>query len=543
MKTMKSVLALILVAVLCLALFAACAKSETEAPKNDTTPSSTDTAPAKNDEPADTDEPAPADEPVDEPETYDPEDYTDIVMYYFDLRMCAADNGQHIEDAINEYIGPKYGLQVDLTWMVIGDWLTKVQLNIGSGERVDVLPLEVGCGVGTMYTNTMIMDITDYMAEYAPETMELMANFLPAYMYNGRLYGVPTLRGYVTNQYITMRKDILEELNLMDKAESMSSWTDFEEIMAAVTEAYKGTGLWAVGNGVNKGFGFPAGGGFIGYDKFEDTDRYDGIGDSVGMAKTDKEGHVTWVHDDPQIEKDYARVRAWRENGWAYPDSALDETHGDELMKQNVQFASIQASEYGIDAVKSANCGHPTFSVMHAPGMIMTSTLTSWGIGVPVTADEPEGACKMINVLYTDEYVMNLITRGQEGVDYRLVDGECVYDLAEAGHYYYEADFLIGNNLLTHPVQGQGADYFKEIKAINDAADISPYLGFVFDNGELSQYIANITAVGDQYSADMGGGNYTPEMYAEEKAKYEAAGVHEYLDELQKQLDAWMAAN
>ena len=157
MKKWKAILALVLVAALMCALFAACAKSEEN---TNTTPSTSDTTPAKSDEtPAESEEPASS-----EPETYDPEDYTDIVMYYFDLRMCAADNGQHIEDAINEYIGPKYGLQVDLTWMVIGDWLTKVQLNIGSGERVDVLPLEVGCGVGTMYTNTMIMDITDYMA-------------------------------------------------------------------------------------------------------------------------------------------------------------------------------------------------------------------------------------------------------------------------------------------------------------------------------------------------------------------------------------------
>ena len=534
MKKWKAILALVLVAALFCTLFAACAKSEEN---TNTTPSTSDTTPAKSDEtPAESEEPASS-----EPETYDPEDYTDIVMYYFDLRMCAADNGQHIEDAINEYIGPKYGLQVDLTWMVIGDWLTKVQLNIGSGERIDVLPLEVGCGVGTMYTNTMIMDITDYMAEYAPETMELMAPYLDAYKFGGRLYGVPTLRGYVTNRYICMRKDILEEIGMLEKAENMSSWSEFEEILAAVTDAYKGTGLWAIGNGTSKGYGVPNGDGFISYDKFSDTDVFDSLGDTLAQVYSDRDGHVSWVKEQPQLEENYKRFRAWRENGWAWPDSALDETHGDELMKQGVQFASIQPSEYGVESVKSANCGFPILAVNAAPGMIMTSTLTSWGIGVPSTADEPEGACKMINILYTDEYVMNLLTRGQEDVDYRLVDGEVVYDVAETGHYYYEADFLIGNNLLTHPVQGQGADYFEQIKAINDAADVSPYLGFVFDTTDVQNLIANITAVNDQYNADLAGGNYTPEMFAEAKAKYETAGVREYLDIIQKQLDAWLA--
>jgi len=533
MKKWKAILALVLVAALFCTLFAACAKSEEN---TNTTPSTSDTTPAKSDEtPAESEEPASS-----EPETYEPEDYTDIVMYYFDLRMCGAENGQHIEDAINEYIGPKYGLQVDLTWFVIGDWLTKIQLAIGSGERVDVLPLEAGNGVATLYANTMVMDITDYMAEYAPETMELMADYVDAYKFGGRLYGIPTLRGYVTNQYIIMRKDILEELGLLEKAENMSSWSEFEEILAAVADAYKGTGMFAIGNGTSKGYGLPNGGGVIAYEKFEDADIYDYMGDSLSQAYTDREGHVSWVKEQPQVEENYKRVATWLKNGWAYPDSALDETHGDELMKQNVQFSTLQQSEYGVEAVKSANCGFPLVAVQNAPGMIMTATLTSWGIGVPITADEPEGACKMINILYTDEYVMNLITRGQEGVDYDLVDGECVYT-KEPGSFYYEADFLIGNNLLTHPVEGQGADYFEQIKAINEAATVSPYLGFVFDTTGLDLTIANITAVNDQFNADLSGGNYTPEMFAEAKAKYETAGVRDYLDEIQKQLDAWMA--
>ncbi len=535
MKKCKVILALILVAALCLALFAACSKPDTNPTKTDE-PAKTDTAPAKTDT-----TPAKADTPdeSEEEKTYSEDEYTDLVMNFFDLRMCAADNSQHIVDAINEYIGPKYGLQVSITYYTISDWMTKVQLAIGSGERIDVCELGFGNGVGTLYTNTMIMDITDYAAEYAPEAMELMGAYLDAYKYNGRLYGIPTNRGLCTNSYVIMRKDILEEVGMLEQGQKLHSWSGFEEILKAVAEKYKDTGFFALGNGAGSSnspsYLFDG-------DEWSTLVQWDNLGDTTSMAMSDDAGHVSWYMDDPRYVDKLEMVVRWKEEGLLYPDSAIDTTHGDELMKQNVQFASIQESEYGVEAVKAANCGYELVCPMYAPGWITTGGLTKSGVGVPITAEEPEAACRFINVLYTDEYVMNLLIRGQEDVDYRLVDNQCVYDVKEKGAYYYEADFLCGNNLLIHPVEGQGADYFEQIKKINEAATVSPYLGFVFNNGDVQNLIANITAVSDQYSKDFACGNYTPEKLAEAKAKYESGGVHEYLDELQKQLDAWLAS-
>ena len=41
----------------------------------------------------------------------------------------------------------------------------------------------------------------------------------------------------------------------------------------------------------------------------------------------------------------------------------------------------------------------------------------------------------------------------------------------------------------------------------------------------------------------MQGGLYTPELYDEYLAKLEVANVRGYLDEVQKQLTAWIEAN
>ena len=530
MRQVKVLLASLLVLSLIVCMFAACAKQAepTGEPQTTQTTPSTPSTQTPADEPADEPEAPPADEPL---------EIDDIIMYYFDLRMIGADQGPRIVDAINEYIGPKYGLNVSIDYFVIGEWLTKVQLAIGSGERVDLMQLGAGSDVVTLQSKGMLMDISEYVDEYAPEALELMDKYMDSYRMNGGLYGFPTFRGYVTNQYIIMRKDILEELGMVELAENMSSWSEYEQILQAVHDNYTDSqNLWAVSK--NSGFSCVPNGLWNG-DKFSDSYTWDTLLDATSQVLTDDQGNVSWVMDDPRHEEKYARVATWAEKGYIWPDSSLVDTHGDELMKQGISFSMLDRSEYGIEAVKGNNCGHEVICPKYQDGLIVTDSLTGWGCGVPTTAEEPEAACKMINVLYTDAYVMNLLTRGIEGEDYTLVDGEVVY--GDEPHYY-EADFLIGNNTLLYPLQGQGADYFEQIKKINDEAQLGTYMGFTLDRSNLDLIIGNLTAVNDQYSKTLGTGGYTPELYAEYKSKLLDAGVQDYLADIQNQLTAFLAS-
>jgi putative aldouronate transport system substrate-binding protein len=75
------------------------------------------------------------------------------------------------------------------------------------------------------------------------------------------------------------------------------------------------------------------------------------------------------------------------------------------------------------------------------------------------------------------------------------------------------------------------------------AAPVSPYLGFTPDMAELANQIAAITAVNDTYTPRIYTGAFSGTDYAEYIAALKTAGVEEYLAEIQKQLDAWIAAN
>ena len=519
MKKFKAILALLLVAALMLTLFAACSSSEEPATDN---PPAGNTGDGNNGE-------------IDYGDEEDTE-MANIEFYFFDLRMTGQDHGERIEAAVNELTEPAINTHVNITYMVIGDWLTKVQLAIGGGEQVDVAALCAGSSVATMYTNTMLTDITDLMPEYAPETMALMEDYLGPYTYEGRLYGLPTYRNYCTNGYVIMRGDILDEIGMREQGENLSSWSDLEEIMAAVAEQYAGTGLYPISKGA--AYTVITGNGAVSSDsgEFADYIRWDVLGDTLSMVRSDNDGNVSLYPAMPEYEAECALVKEWYDKGWVYPDSAITDTHGDELMKQGVAFATVQTSEVGIEAVKTDSIGYEVVCPIRYDGIISTSTLTSWGIGVPITTEEPEAACKFINMMYTNEDLMDLLIWGIEGEDYEIVEDQV--QLVENG--YYQADFLIGNNTLLTPLYGNGADFFDNVASINESTERSPYLGFALDTSDLDLVIGQITAVNDQYQQSLNCGEYTPENYQAYLDALEAAGVQDYLDAVQSQLNAWL---
>ncbi len=524
MKKFKTILALLLVATLMLAMLAACGQSEDAQQSGGSTQSGSGSAQNDNDGEIDY-----GDEDEDE--------MGNIEFWYFDLRMTGADYGQHVEDAINAITEEKINTHVNITWVTVADFQNKFTLAMSGGDTIDLTQIFTYAKLNTLYANGQLMDITDLLNKYAPETLELMSDYIGTYTYDGKIYGVPTLRNFVTNGYIIMRKDILEEVGMLEQAENLSSWSEFEEIMAAVNDAYAGTGLYALCKGSGRTV-MPATGSLSHGDSFADVEVYDTLGDTLNVVYTDSEGNVSLYQEQEAYQQEIQMAKSWADNGWVYPDSSMVDTHGDELLKQGVAFATIQPSEIGVEVTKGNSCGYELVCAKYYDGMIKTSNLTSWGCGVPITAENPAGAVKFINLMYTDAEIMNLLTWGVEGTDYEIEDGQVKQP--ENG-YYYEADFLIGNNTLLTPLYGNGADFYDRVKQTVDAAKCSPYLGFTLDTADLDLVISQITAVVDQYYGAMNCGLYSEADYEAYVEKLKAAGVQDYLDAIQTQLNAWMS--
>ncbi|MBO6054768.1 MAG: ABC transporter substrate-binding protein [Oscillospiraceae bacterium] len=501
MKTMKSILALVLVCCLALCLFTACSDKPGDAGQK---PGSS------------------TEEPI------------EVIAWFADVYGHGGDHGERLNEAVNRITEPQ-GITVKLSLINIGDWLAKVQTSIIGGERVDLMTYSINCGVTSMITQKMAMDMTDYLKADAPETMELMKDYLDADSVNGRIFGVPTLRSYVTNGYVCFQKDALDELGLTEKAQNLDSWSGLEEILGKLAEANKGTSRYAFCGGI--GTVIASTGYMIHGDKWSDIEVVDTLGDSANVIYADKEGHVSLAQKQESFIEACKIAKEWMDNGWIFPDSIYDSAmSAQETIGAGGALSEICTSEIGLEAMKQQIYKAPALCVKLYTGNIKTGTLTGWGMGLPVTCEEPEGAVKLINMLYTNSDLMKVLVNGEEGVDYELVDGQA----KQIENQFSQGNFIYGNNLLTLPVYGTGADLYERVDKMNKEAECSPYLGFNLNTADLDLVLSQINAVTDQYRCAIASGGYSDAYFNEYMEKLEAAGVQDYIDAVQAQLSAWM---
>ncbi len=538
MKKLKSLLALLLVAALCLTLLAACSKKD-DAPAN--TPAETPEEPEQPDE-----TPEEPEEPEESEEPDEPEEIEEITMSVFDLGGIGPYKDK-VEAAINEISEAEIGVHVTFEYWDAGSYVTQIGLAMAGGTPLDIVALIPigGASLSTLYANGQLMDISSYLAQdYASDMMDIVSDYISVYTFEGSIYGVPTYRIYAANQYLIMRKDILEELGKVEYAENMTNWQEFADLLYEVRDNYDD--IWPLVGGTDHDVLtstvvlFPeltTGG------SFDTNVLYDRLGDTLNILWTDSEGNVGLNYLQPayiDVEKNMAE---WMAEGLIYPDTAINIEAQDTLMKQGIDFANYQGSEVGVEIAKQASTGHELVCRQVAPAMVTTAQLNVWGMGVPVIAENPEAAVKFMNLLYSNQQIMNTLVYGVEGDDWYLTEtGEADYPdgkTAETAEYHYK-DWMLGNQFLLYPWAGQGPDFREVAQQANEDAVKSPYLGFALNVSGMDTTIASITSVYGQYHPALVSGQYTDALQEEYVAAMEAAGVNDYVAMAQEQLDAFL---
>lgn len=522
----KRVLSLIVCAGMAASLLAGCA-GEPAAPAAEEAAAAEETTPA--DEEAPVAEKAPAADEI-----------TDINIILIDFKGIPSEQGDRIVDEMNKITEKTAGVRAHVTFIGPGDYPTQVGLLLSGGEALDVIGLGIGSSAfAALIANNQLMDITDLLDEYAPETLELLGGYIDADSVNGRIYGVPPYRNYASSFYAVMRKDVLDDLGLTDKARTMTSFDDLAAIYAEVAE---NTDLTPVGGSkqiFTTGYGniYPGG-------SFEDAVIFDNLGDSYGIIFTDDEGNVSFR---PEVEEQinmYEMIRDWYEAGYVYKDSAITDDHPDTLMKAGTLFSSLQISEMGIESAKQEATGYEVVCTEIAKDLVYSASVNKFGLAVPVTCEEPEAAIRWINAYYTDPRLANLFAWGVEGEDYVVEDGVARFpdgvDVNSVGYHNY--DFMYGNYFEVLPWFGNTADFREQAKAFLDSAGVSPYLGFAASQAGMDNVIAALNSVNDQYRPSIACGNYTDEDYDRYISELKAAGAEDYVASYQEQLSAWMDA-
>lgn len=453
---------------------------------------------------------------------------TNLVWYgvdYFntdDAKLAA------VEAACNERLADK-GLSVTLKLLSAGEYIQKCRLLCTAGEESDILWMGyLGLKAYDALHSGMIQPMETYLDE-VPDLKELMSTYR-----NGQntdpevgLYAVPCLQIMTTGNAYLLRKDIVEEYDLYDEMAEVHDILDMSEFLLDVKQNYLPDNMYVatVVPTNNSRWDYEANE-FIYY---PNVDAYY-IDLTTGQVMDDEKLF--------NFELEYYEImKTWQDNGFFHPDMLTISDPNSDLWANNLTFAALDAykpggetdwyNRYGIDCV-------------YLP--YIASTLdTGWATCLTIPYQSTKGleAMKLIEQVYTDPVLFNLLVNGIEGVDYEWADEGHIQQLPGC---FQQSGWAVGNQFLQYPMVGQDVDIWEKTKAMNDTAFRNPLLEFAFDKSAIEAEYASVSAARSEYSKILQYGlceDVAATLTARNEA-LKAAGNDAIIEELNRQLSDFL---
>ena len=428
-----------------------------------------------------------------------------------------------VQEAMNEILAEKYGIQCELTFISIGSWSQQSNLLL-TGDSVDVMTY-FGLPLSTFVNNGQCLALDDYVANAGDKFKSLFTeDQMNGCKINGVQYTIPNLRNYGGIEVVFFDEAKLTELGY--KAEDIKTMDDVSEVLYAAHEAYPD--IYTVVPQSNS--------------TFNNGWTWDGLGDANYIGVLGNRGQDTTVTDIFECQDfiDFCKyTHQWYEDGLMMGDALSNQDTGTNMIQNGAAFASFsnranEPAPEGLTQSVIIDCWCDSTNI---------SQLT---FGINPLSSRQDAAWTLLEALYTDSDLMTLLIDGIEGVHYVLnEDGSASYPegvTATSSTYgnattYWCMPYADGVPAITDLGP---ATFFEDLKDFNNSALLSKGTGFVLDTdgmGITDEYAACIN-VKEKYYDGLMNGILDPEtVMAQAHEEMVAAGIDKVIAAKQAALD------
>ncbi len=419
-------------------------------------------------------------------------------------------------EKINEYTAEKYGVKVDIKVAGWGDYETKMNTIVNTGEKFDIM--FVNNNNYNLFVNMgAFEDITDMVQKEAPELFK----FIPEKVWNGtrldgKIYSVPTYKDSSSTQYYVWDDAIVKKYNI-DYA-NIKTMQDLDKPFRAI-KAGEGKSYYPLR--MTKDDGFSAT--FIDYDDLTLGFK------PIGVKLDDGSRKVVSVLEQPDIMERLKLLHQWYKDGISNPDAP---TQGE--VPKGKPFFTAQAFP-GAEASWQINEGVEKYVMTQVYGpMYTTSSIQGSLNAVSSSSEHKIEALKFLQAVNTDSKLRNLLAYGIEGENWQTVSDNVIKKLNDTWSLpaYSQGTFF---NLAA--VDPNPANQWEAVKALNEQATASVTLGYAINIKELSTEVANCKAVWDKYKFELQTGASDPEVMVPKIInELKAAGMDTIIQKAQEQI-------
>ncbi len=445
-------------------------------------------------------------------------------------------NQNKVNEAINELAQKELNMKVNVIPMTWGTYNSQISMMLAAGEPLDIFPAFSG-NFSTYIQSQYVVDMSQYLDDLKDAQQVLGEDFNCGYI-GDFLIGLGQMkeRGYPTG--LVVRKDIFNELGYKVEdfnvtVEDYSSFDQlgklFEKVKAAHPEmvCLDGTSIMAL----------------------QTIDWFDNLGDNFGVLEN--YGQTTTITNwfESEQYKNFCHIGSdWFKKGYSSQDIAVNSDSGEIKMKAGNCFSFITAIKPNTDVEKKAQTGYEV-AVIPVGGNCAksTSAVTSAMLSVANSAQDPQKAVQFMNWTYVSQEFNDLINWGIQGEDWVLTeDNLAAYPEgvdASSVSYHNDMGYIYPNQFAGHPWEGNPVDIWEQYEKYNSEMMTSKAYGFTFDSTPVTTEEAQLASVYEQYSKDLAFGVVDVDSKLKEfnDALY-AAGLQKVMDEKQRQLDEWLAA-
>lgn len=418
-----------------------------------------------------------------------------MVQAYFPSLMDVTD-APMVQDAINEIMAERYGVQIQLNFINMGSYTQQQNLLLTSDEA-DIM--QFSGGTATFVANRQLLALDDYMANASEEFQnKFTESQWAACRTDGVLYAVPNLRNYFSRYVVWFSEEKIQEMGV--DLSTIEDLEDVEEVFYQAHEAYPDvyTVVPQSSSTFCNGWSWDCCGG----------------GTQIGViGNFGQDTTVMDIFELPEFVDFCNMVRGWYEDGLCMGDALSNQETGENMIRAGSAFAcfsnrSLEPAPDGLAEVTLLDYWIPSGNV------------NSYVYGINSLSSHPEEAFKALEALYIDTDIQNLLINGIEDVHYvDNGDGTCSYPegvTAQTSTYgqgtmswslpYANGDVLVNVGL-------GGASFYKDLAEMNNTAMESKAIEFNLDIEAMgiTDEFAACTAVLEKYYDGLMNGVLDPE--------------------------------
>jgi len=421
-------------------------------------------------------------------------------------------------DKINAYTAEKIGVKIDIKVAGWGDWESKVNQVINTGEKFDIMFTN-----NTKYSKQVqqgaFADLTDLVQKEAPD----LYKFIPQNVWSGakiagKIYSVPTYKDSSLSQYWVFDDTYVKKYNL-----DVSKITTFDELDKALTTIKKGEGksvypLTMIQNDAFSGM----------------LNNYDDLTlglQFLGVRYDDKARKVVSVLEQPDTMAQLKMLNKWYKSGVINPDAPTLKDS-----PKNKMFMSAQGFP-GAEIGWQSDQGVAKYDTVKIFGPVYTgSTIQGSLNAISANSTHKVEALKFLQLVNTDQKLRDMLAYGVEGTDFEYKSPQVVKRLTDT---WGIGNYAMGSFFDMATQEGSPADQWDQVQKLNEQATGSVCLGFTPDTSKLATEIANCSATWDKYRYELMNGATDPTTTVPKVvAELKASGMDKIMAAMQAQIDA-----